>query len=108
VRKCRDTASIRGAPGAVALEHFARAGIGVCAARTPGPYLVRDDLRERRDVAQSQVEALRRDRVQPQRRVADQERALARELLARDARERVRAPLADPRNAAEPEAEYRL
>jgi hypothetical protein len=65
-------------------------------------------IRERRDVAQGEVEALRRDRVQTQRRVPDQERALTRELLARDARERVRAPFADPRDAAEPKTECRL
>ena len=46
--------------------------------------------------------------MQTQRRVADQHGALAVNVVARDARERMQMALADPREAAEALAERRL
>ena len=99
---------IGGAPARIALEQLGSADVGAHVDGARRAQRVGDDLRERRDVAQREIEPLPRHGVQAQRRIADQHGARAVNRAARDARERVEMALADAREAAETLAERRL
>src|SRR5690606_23449334 len=97
VRERRDAALIVAPPVAIARERVGTAevaGARVC-----------DDLGERGDVAQREIEALSRDGMQTKRRIADEHDARPRRGLARDARELVHLAQADFDEAADAIAE---
>src|SRR5690606_11628077 len=93
MRERADAALVVAPPIAIARE---RIGAAVVAGARVG-----DDLGERRDVAQREVEALPRDGMQTKRRVADEHDARPRRGLARDARELVHLAHADFDEAAD-------